>query len=59
MLTKEVPISTIRIGDTVLNRKGLETTVCGNDINYDSFMGYTLFGDSYKLGKELITKITY
>ena len=42
-------ISEVKVGDIVLHN-GVERTVGANDIKYDSFMGYTLFGDSYHLG---------
>lgn len=51
MKTKKVHISTINQGDTVIHRGHL-MTVGKSDIGYSSFMGWTLFGDSYKLGYE-------
>ncbi len=44
-----VDISTIRAGDTIVH-DGKLRTVCNNNIQYCSFMGITLFGDSYKSG---------
>ena len=64
MKTKKVHISTINQGDTVIHR-GQLMTVGKSDIRYSSFMGWTLFGDSYKLGYEPVilkswqTKQTY
>lgn len=54
-----VPVSVIRVGDTVINKAGQEVTVGKNDIKNDKFMGITLFGDSYKLGTEKITRVVY
>jgi len=54
--TKEVHISTIRGGDTV-NHNGDIKTVGKNDVKYSSFMGHTLFGDSYRMGTVPVKKI--
>lgn len=57
---REVHISEIRSGDTILHLDGKIRTVCQKDIKRDQFMGVTLFGDSYRLGtipvKRLIIK---
>lgn len=55
--TKEVHISTIKSGDTIIHVDGHVRTVCKNNIKNDSFMGKSLFGDSYKLGHTLVKKI--
>ncbi|EIK2434374.1 hypothetical protein LJZ24_004659 [Escherichia coli] len=47
-------INDIKPGDTVL-RDGELLTVTARDIKHDSFMGRTLFGDSYNLGYNLVT----
>lgn len=47
-------INDIKPGDTVL-RGGELWTVTARDIQQDSFMGRTLFGDSYTLGYDLVT----
>lgn len=54
--TKQVHITAIRSGDTVIHR-GIERTVCSSDIKRSEFMGTTLFGDSYKLGYEFVTRV--
>jgi hypothetical protein len=54
-----VPVSAIRVGDTVVNKNGQEVTVGKNDIKNDKFIGITLFGDSYKLGTEKVTRIVH
>ena len=54
----QVPICQIKAGDTVIH-EGHLTTVGKNHIGYDNFMRHTLFGSSFKLGKELITKVTF
>lgn len=59
MQTKKVHISLISQGDVVLCHDSKERTVCKKDIKRDNFMGITLFGDSYKLGRELVTKVLY
>lgn len=56
--TKEVHISTIRQGDTIIHN-GKISTVCRKDIHYDTFMGTTIFGDSYRLGYKKITLIHF
>jgi hypothetical protein len=53
---ENVHISRIRIGDTVLH-DGEVKTVSGKSLKYDSFMGITLFGDCYRLGYKLVTRI--
>lgn len=53
---KQVHISTIQSGDTI-QHNGEIKTVSGNNIKRCSFMGTTLFGDSYSLGHKLVTKI--
>jgi hypothetical protein len=51
-------IDNIRVGDTVLHY-GVERTVTRRNLKRNGFMGTTLFGDSYRLGYELVTKITF
>jgi hypothetical protein len=46
---EDVHISKLRAGDMVVHDSCLKT-VCSKDIRYNSFMGLTLWGDSYKLG---------
>ena len=53
---RSVHISTIKAGDTIIHN-GEVKTVSGNNIKYCSFMGVSLFGDSYNLGHKLVTKI--
>ncbi len=54
--TQDVHISTIKKGDTILHVDGHIRTVCNNNIK-TGFMGTTLFGEPYKLGTQLVTKI--
>lgn len=56
MTTDKVHISKIRAGDTILHN-GVMTTVSGNNISFSSFMGKSLFGDTYSLGYKLVTRI--
>lgn len=53
----EVHISEIRPGDTILHTDGKIRTVCRNNIHKDSFMGVSLFGDTYWLGTVPVKKI--
>ena len=54
----EVHISEIRPGDTILHTDGKIRTVCSNNIHRDSFMGVSLFGDTYRLGNVPVRKIS-
>lgn len=54
-----VHISTIVPGDTILCADGNLRTLCRKDIKRDSFMGRTLFGDSYRLGTVPVKKVTF
>ena len=56
MTTTQIHISQITVGDTIIHN-GEVTTVSGTNIKHDSFMGITLFGDSYNLGYKKVTKI--
>lgn len=51
-------ISNIRAGDTIIFR-GKQTTVCKNNITYSSFMGVSIFGDTYNLGCKLVEKVIF
>lgn len=51
-------ISDIRPGDTVIHN-GVMRTVCRNNINRDPFLGVTLFGDSYNMGRNKIKKVIF
>ena len=53
---KPVHISQISAGDTI-EHGGKLTTVCANNIKRDSFMGVSLFGDSYNSGAKLVNKV--
>lgn len=54
--TESVHISKIRVGD-VVNHKGEFKTVTRSNLGSNTFLGDTLFGDSFKGGKELVTRI--
>lgn len=49
-------IKDIKVGDTVIFH-GVEKTVTAKDITEDSFMGRSLFGDSYYLGYRAVLKV--
>ena len=53
---EEVHISKINIGDTIIH-EGVPTTVGKNNIKHSSFMGTSLFGDSYHCGHKLVKRI--
>jgi hypothetical protein len=53
----EVCISSLSVGDVVLHNSK-EMTVSNGDIKRCSFMGLTLFGDSYSLGRKKVLKGT-
>ena len=53
---KPVHISQILVGDTI-EHDGEIKTVSGNNIKRNSFMGITLFGDSYNLGTKTVNKV--
>lgn len=52
-----VNIDQVNPGDTVLHNGHLKT-VCKNNINFSTFMGVSLFGDTYNLGHKPIKLIT-
>jgi len=54
--TKNVHISSIRQGDTVM-RNGEMKTVSGTDLRSCSFMGKSLFGDSYMHGSQPVVRV--
>lgn len=49
-------IDSIKPGDTV-EHNGKMMTVCRSDIKLGTFMGTTLFGDSYRLGRIPVKKV--
>ena len=56
--TSQVHISDIKAGDTVMHG-GHMKTVSGNNIKRDTFMGTSIFGDSYRSGHDKVTKVTF
>jgi hypothetical protein len=56
METIQQHISMITVGDTILHN-GEVKTVSGHNIKYNSFIGITLFGDSYNLGYKKVIKL--
>ena len=56
--TSEVHISSIKPGDTV-KHEGIIKTVSKNNIKRCSFMGLTLFGDSYQLGYKPVSRVKF
>lgn len=56
---KNIHISEVRVGDTILCNDGNIRTVTKEYIKYDSFIGMTIFGDSYHLGTMPVKKIIF
>jgi hypothetical protein len=56
MTTEQVHISRIKAGDTIIHN-GVLTTVCANNIKFDTFIGTSLFGDSYNMGYKKVTRV--
>lgn len=56
---KEVHINQVVPGDTILHVDGEIRTIGKSNIGGDSFMGKTLFGDSYHSGHKLVKKVTF
>ena len=54
----QVHIQTIKVSDTVIYN-GKMHTVCGKDLGSDNGMGYTLFGDSFKLGTVPVSLVLF
>jgi len=54
----QVHISTIQVGDTV-EHDGYIRTVGKNNLKHCSLMGTSLWGDSYKIGRNKVTKISF
>ncbi len=52
----EIHIDSVKAGDTILH-DGVLTTVCKKDIRTSTFMGRTVFGDSYVLGNKPVIKV--
>lgn len=53
---ENVHISRIKGGDAILHN-GEVKTVSNCDIKRDSFMGITIFGDSYSLGHKKVKRL--
>ena len=58
MNTEEVHISCIKVGDTVIHNEVMKT-VCRRDIGGDTFIGPTLWGDSYRLGTIPVKRVSF
>jgi hypothetical protein len=54
----DVHIDTIKVGDIICS-DGLERTVGKNNIKRSSFMGVSIFGDTYNLGTKKVKKVVY
>ena len=58
-ITKNVHISTITVGDTIISKDGFMRTITKTNLGGDNFIGKTINGDSYKLGTELVQKVIF
>jgi hypothetical protein len=56
VIREEVHVSDIKVGDCI-EHQGRLMTVCRKDIK-KGFMGLTIFGDSYRLGRQLVVRAT-
>ena len=56
--TSQIHISNITAGDTVIHNNEM-LTVSNKNIKKDLFMGKSIFGDTYRLGKNLVTKVKF
>ncbi len=54
---ENVHVSDIKWGDTVVCTDGYVRTVGKNDIKHGGFCGSTLFGYSYRGGRDLVKKV--
>jgi hypothetical protein len=55
---EEVHISLIESGDTVIH-EGKMQTVCKGNIGRCSFMGRSIFGDSYRSGHKKVKRVRF
>ena len=58
-IIKKKDITDIMAGDTIIDKEGKMRTVTGKDIKHKTFMGSTLFGDSYRLGTEKVDVVYF
>ncbi|AET42334.1 hypothetical protein DSS3P1_03 [Ruegeria phage DSS3-P1] len=54
---EKIHIDAVRPGDVVLI-DGVARTVCLSDLRQSVFMGRTLFGDSFRLGRVPVVRVT-
>jgi len=57
-ITKDTHIDYITSGSTILHNGELKT-VTQNDIHFSSFMGTSLFGDSYHCGHKKVKQVFF
>jgi len=53
-----VHINNISAGDTIIHDDKMRT-VCNNNMKYCSFMGKSIFGDSYMSGHKTVEKVIF
>lgn len=54
---EDVHISQVRVGDAIVCPDGCVRTICANDIKRNSFMGTSIWGDSYKIGSVPVKRV--
>jgi len=57
-IIEDTHISQIRVGDTV-EHNGEIKTISGTNIKRCSFMGTSIFGDSYRIGRIPVKKVIF
>lgn len=55
---EDIHINNLKQGDTIIHN-GVISTVTGKDLKYSSFMGRTVFGDSYHCGHKPVKKVIF
>ncbi|QPI17918.1 hypothetical protein POP12_126 [Pectobacterium phage POP12] len=58
MLVTDIHINDVSVGDTVIHLGHLRT-VSSCDLSNDDLFGRLLFGDSYRLGRVMIKRVTF
>ena len=56
--TEKTHISLLQKGDTIM-RDGVMHTLSSANLKRNPFMGPTIYGDSYKLGREPVIKVIF
>jgi hypothetical protein len=54
--TEKIHIDLLRVGDTIVHNGEIKT-ISGNNLKRNTFMGTTVFGDSYHSGNKKVTRV--